>query len=149
MADPLSDQKLKCSKKVVAIAVVLIFYGTIGVLVGLFSVKAFSTIGMFVTNLPQMFRNYGEPILSGIFERLEQAVIQMDPTLLTGLDYVWDQFMQSLLQLVSRLSVTSMELISGIAASLPMLFIKLVLMIISTFLSRRIMTSWLGSAWRR
>lgn len=127
------SRKLKCSRKVVAIVVVFLFYGTIGVFVGLASVKAFSIVGMFVTNLPQVFRSYGEPILSGIFTRLEHAVIQMDPTLLEGLDYVWDQFMQSLLQLVSKLSMTGMELISSIASSLPMLFIKLVLMIISTF----------------
>ena len=127
------SRKLKCSRKIVAIVMVFLFYGTIGVFVGIASVKVFSTVGMFVTNLPQVFRSYGEPILAGIFTRLEHAVIQMDPTLLEGLDYVWDQFMQSLLQLVSKLSVSSMELISGIASSLPMLFIKLVLMIISTF----------------
>lgn len=127
------SRNLRCSRKIVAVVIVFLFYGTIGVFLGLFSVKAFSSVSMFVTNLPIVFRNYGEPILSGIFTDLERAVRQMDPTLLGGLDYVWDQFMQSLLQMVSRLSVSGMELISSIASSLPMLFIKLVLMVISTF----------------
>lgn len=125
--------KMNCSPKITAVLVVLVFYGTIGLFVVLLGIKAFTTAGHFIINLPQLYHIYGEPILTGVFTELENAVKRMDPSLLEGLDYLWEQFMQSLLQLVSRLSVTSMEMISGIASSLPMLFIKLLLMIISTF----------------
>ena len=57
----------------------------------------------------------------------------MDPSLVSTLEDLFNQFTQSLGQMVSGLSVGAMGTISGIASSLPGLFIKLLLMIISTF----------------
>ena len=56
----------------------------------------------------------------------------MDPSLVSTLEDLFNQFTQSLGQMVSGLSVGAMGP-SGIASSLPGLFIKLLLMIISTF----------------
>ena len=71
--------------------------------------------------------------MTDIFERVEQAVAQMDPNLLGTMEYFGQQISQSAGQLVSRLSVGSMELVSNVASSLPMLFIRLLLMVISSF----------------
>ena len=49
------------------------------------------------------------------------------------MEYFGQQISQSAGQLVSRLSVSSMELVSNVASSLPMLFIRLLLMVISSF----------------
>lgn len=57
----------------------------------------------------------------------------MVPSLVSALDELFNQFTQSLGQIVSSLSVGAMVAISGVASSLPGLFIKLLLMIISTF----------------
>ena len=114
---------------------VLIFYGTIGTFLVLASIRAFSFISDLVQQLPQIFRIYVNPVLGDLFVELERALEQADPTILDTVDYLWGQFMQSLRSLVSNLSLSSMEAISGIASSLPMLFIKLVLMVVSTFFS--------------
>ena len=87
--------------------------------------RAFSWISQMVGRLPQIYRSYVEPLMRDIFVNVEERVAQMDPNMLGTLEYVGNQISQSMGQLVSRLSVGSMELISNMASSLPMLFIKL------------------------
>lgn len=126
-------KKTRLSKRAAAVLMVLVFYGTIGLFLVLASIRAFSFVTDLVQQLPQIFRIYVNPVMVDLFDELEQALEQADPSLLDTVDYLWGQFMQSLRSLVSDLSLTSMEAISGIASSLPMLFIKLLLMVISTF----------------
>lgn len=124
--------KTKVPQKAAAVFLVLVFYATIGMLLVMGSIKAFSAATHLVGDLPQMFRSHVVPVLTQLFRELEDAVYRMDPTLLEAVDYLQNHFMQTLGQLVSSLSMDSMQLISSFASSLPMLFIKLVLMIIST-----------------
>lgn len=127
------SEKTRIPKRLVAVFMALIFYGTIGTFLVLASIRAFSFVSDLVQQLPQIFRIYVNPVLGDLFVELERALEQADPTILDTVDYLWGQFMQSLRSLVSNLSLSSMEAISGIASSLPMLFIKLVLMVVSTF----------------
>ena len=126
-------RKTKMPRKLAAILMVLIFYGTIGTFLVLASIRAFSFATDLVQRLPSIFRVYVNPVLTDLFDQLEQALEQADPNILDTVDYLWSQFMQSLRSIVSNLSLTSMEAISNVASSLPMLFIKLLLMVISTF----------------
>ena len=126
-------RKTKMPRKLAAILMVLIFYGTIGTFLVLASIRAFSIATDLVQRLPSIFRIYVNPVLTDLFDQLEQALEQADPNILDTVDYLWSQFMQSLRSIVSNLSLTSMEAISNVASSLPMLFIKLLLMVISTF----------------
>ena len=126
-------RKTKMPRKLAAILMVLIFYGTIGTFLVLASIRAFSFATDLVQRLPSIFRIYVNPVLTDLFDQLEQALEQADPNILDTVDYLWSQFMQSLRSIVSNLSLTSMEAISNVASSLPMLFIKLLLMVISTF----------------
>lgn len=130
--DFLAD-KTRLSRKVSAILIVLIFYVTIGTLLVLGSIRAFSYVSDLVQRLPQIYLRYVSPVMTDLFDELEHALSQVDPSILETVDYLWDQLMQSLRSLVSGLSLSSMEVISDFASSLPMLFIRLVLMVISTF----------------
>lgn len=125
--------KTTLSRKVSAILIVLIFYVTIGTLLVLGSIRAFSYVSDLVQRLPQIYLRYVSPVMTDLFDELEHALSQVDPSILETVDYLWDQLMQSLRSLVSGLSLSSMEVISDFASSLPMLFIRLVLMVISTF----------------
>lgn len=125
--------KARLPRKISAILVVLIFYVTIGTLLVLGSIRAFSYVSDLVQRLPDIYLRYVNPVLTDLFGQLEHALMQADPSILDTVDYLWEQLMQSLRGIVSDLSLTSMDIISNIASSLPMLFIRLVLMIISTF----------------
>ena len=124
---------LAAKTRLSAILIVLIFYVTIGTLLVLGSIRAFSYVSDLVQRLPQIYLRYVSPVMTDLFDELEHALSQVDPSILETVDYLWDQLMQSLRSLVSGLSLSSMEVISDFASSLPMLFIRLVLMVISTF----------------
>ena len=125
--------KLRLNRKLVAVAVVLVFYCTIGLMITLLGMKAFSATKDLVLDLPTIYNAHFEPMLIGMFNNMEESILSMDDSLIATLEELSDQMLQSLGQMVSGLSVGVMSAISGFASSLPVLFIKLLLMIISTF----------------
>lgn len=127
------SRKLHLPRKPVAILLVLVFYSTIGLLLSLLGIRAFSSSRDLVLNLPQIYAAHVEPVLTSIFKNIEQSLKNMDPSLVSTLEELFNQFIQSLGQMVSSLSMGAMGFISGVASSLPGLFVKLLLMIISTF----------------
>lgn len=125
--------RLPLSRKVCAILVVLLFYSTIGLLLVLLSVRLLAGMEDLLRDLPAFYAARIEPALTDIFDSAEQSVLLMDPSLIAALEEVGSQFVQAVGKLVSDLSVGAMGVVSGMASSLPGLFIKLILMIISTF----------------
>lgn len=119
--------------KTTAILVVTLFYCTIGVLISLLSVRAFASVRDFVGNLPEIYGHYVEPLLTGFFNSFEQSVVHLDTSLLETFDELEGQFVQSVGQMVSNLSIEAMGLVSGAATSLPGFFINLLLVIVSTY----------------
>ena len=103
------SEKTRLPMRLVAVFMVLIFYGTIGTFLVLASIRAFSFVSDLVQQLPQIFRIYVNPVLGDLFVELERALEQADPTILDTVDYLWGQFMQSLRSLVSNLSLSSMH----------------------------------------
>lgn len=126
-------RKLHIPKKIVAILLVLIFYCTIGVLLALLAIRALAACESLFGSLPSLYASHVEPLLASLFSSLESLVQRMDPELVSVLEDMTAQFTKSLGQMVSSLSMGAVGLISNWASSLPGLFIKLLLMIISTF----------------
>ena len=128
-----ASHKLPNSRKAAAIALVLVFYCTIGLLLALLGIKAFSAAGDFLRGLPGFYTARVEPVLMSIFSGIEQSVLSIDESLIASMEQLWGQFVDSLGQLVSSLSAGTISVLYSLAGSLPGLFIKLLLMIISTF----------------
>lgn len=127
------SKKLHINRKVTAIVLVLLFYSTIGLLLVLLGIKAYSAANTLIEKLPDIYSAHVEPVLMGIFAGIEESVLSMDAALVTALEDMWGQLVQSLGQLVSGISMKAMGTVSSLASSLPGLFIKLLLMVISTF----------------
>ncbi len=125
--------KLKLPRKLIAILLVILFYGTIGTLLTLLVIRAISSVTTLVQNLPWIFRDYIVPLLTSISANLEDSILRLDPRLLDTLESLSEHLIQSLGQLASSISLGSMSFLSSLASSLPMLFIKMLLMVISTF----------------
>lgn len=119
--------------KPVAVLLVLLFYCTIGVLISLAGVKILSIIADFVSGLPPLYADKIVPSLSSFFGEIEEAVSRMDPTLIPVLNDLFTQLIQSIGEMVSDLSVKIVSLVSGYASSLPVFFIRILIMVISTF----------------
>ena len=124
---------LHVPQKLMAFLLVLLFYSTIGLLLALTGIRLFSAVGDLVSRLPALYTVYVLPMLNRIFDSVEQLITNMDDELVQTIHNMSNQFLSTLGQEVSGLSVRVMGMLSNVASSLPGLFIKLLLMIISTF----------------
>lgn len=125
--------KFKLPYKPIVLLFVLVFYSTIAVLIVLLGVKIVSSAAGFISNLPSIYTSQIEPSLSLFFNKIEHAVSRMDPAFVETLNNSFTEFIRSLGELITGLSVKALGIISGYATSLPILFVKILLMIISTF----------------
>lgn len=126
-------KKTKFPYKWTAMGVVLIFYSTIGLVISLIVLKVFSKLVSFVNRAPVLYKVHVAPMLEDIILTIEQSVISMDASLLTTLEEMLQQFIQSVGEILTGFSVNAMGLVSSITSSLPGIFVKIVVMIIATF----------------
>lgn len=127
------SKKTKLPYKPVALFLVLLFYCTAGILMVLLGTKVVTSLASFVSQLPTLYTTQIEPDLSAFFSRIELAVYKMDPDIVTSLNDMFSRLVESLGSLITNLSFKTVGALSGYATSVPVLFIKLLLMIISTF----------------
>lgn len=126
-------RKTKLPYKLVALLLVLVFYGTVGILISMVGIKLITSATEIVSAFPGIYTNEIDPLLRSIFGDIEQLIFKMDSELIATFNEMFSQFVQSLGELVTDLSVTMVGALSGFATSLPGLLIKILLMIISTF----------------
>lgn len=124
---------LKGRRKAAAILIVALFYILIGGLLTLLGVKIVSAMQSFLQVVPTLYKEYVEVLLTDSFNEIERTVRAMDPALFMWVSQMEEQIMQSLGKLVSSISIGTMNAISEFAVFVPSFFIKMVLMIISTF----------------
>ena len=126
-------RKLHMPRRWAAILVLLIFYSTAGILVSLAAIKILSEIVTLVGSIPDIYENLISPAMNTLMEKIEQSFLGMDSSLAAALEQMLEQFVASIGDILSSLSMSVMGMVSGITSSLPGLFIKIVLLIISTF----------------
>ena len=124
---------LHLPKSLVAVLLVVLAYGVIGLVLTLVGLRVTATVGGVVDLIPGFYTGYLLPTLSDLTVWLENLLAGADPMVLSALEEAQSQLIQMLGQLVSSLSLWLTSLVSSTAASLPGLFIRLLLMVISTF----------------
>lgn len=129
----LLHHKLSVPYKGAAVIVVLLFYAIIGSLLVLASIKAASWLADTIANLPTMYQTHAKPFLQEVSTNLERIFRDLDPDVMSVMEDLGEQLINSTGSLISSLSGSAVGALSGAASSLPGLFIQLVLMIISTF----------------
>ncbi len=128
-----TSKRLGLKYKATALLMVLLFYCTVGLLIAFLAVRAFAGIRAIIEYLPHMYMTHLEPTLTDLFIGFENLVYRMDTSLFALIQGFDDQFMQWLASFISSFSATAVSAASNLAASIPGLFIKIVLMVISTF----------------
>ncbi len=118
--------------KISALIMVVFFYCTIGLLIGLAIVKGFVGIRSAVGFIPMLYSTYIETALTEVLIKFETIAYDMDINLFAALEGINDQLMERLGNFISDFSTWAVGFVSNVATSIPGLFIKLVLMIIGT-----------------
>lgn len=123
---------LHAPKGLVAVLLVVLTYGTIGLLLALAGIRITATITSLVQQIPSLYSAYILPELTDFFAWLEELLAKLDPSLMSALQELQSQLLNMLWQLVSSLSVVLVGGVS-IATSFATSLIRLLLMVISTF----------------
>ena len=127
---------LHAPKGLVAVLLVVLTYGTIGLLLALAGIRITATITSVVQQIPSLYSAYILPELTDFFAWLEELLAKLDPSLMSALQELQSQLLNMLWQLVSSLSVVlvgGVSMATSFATSLPGFLIRLLLMVISTF----------------
>lgn len=125
--------KLKIPYKIVAILLVLIFYLIIGLLLVIIGVKLFSTILDLIYKLPSIYYSHILPSLELGFNKIEDLILQVDPTYLESVNDIFNQTVRGLGQSITSISMKTVTFLSVKASSLPALFVRILITLISTF----------------
>lgn len=128
------SRKIRIPRKMISFLLVLIFYCTAGVVIALLGVKLVSAISSVLSALPTIYENQLGPFLMATLDSIQRTVYRIDPNLAEAiLAESFHQFVSSLGENVTNISLSLVGSLSNIASSLPVFFIKILLMIISTF----------------
>ena len=120
-------------RRLVAVIIVLLFFGVVGLLTTLFCIQLVAAITNAAEAVPQLYYSQLQPFFLEVYYTLEALLLEMDPTTQATIQEAATQLLQILTRLASSISLAVMSFASGAATSLPGIFIGLVLMIISTF----------------
>lgn len=129
----LLNRRLNIPYKGAAVLVVLLFFGIIGTGVVLAGVKAVNWLVATINLLPTMYTTHALPFFEEVTLNLERIFRDMDPDVMAAMENLGTQLVDSAGNMISSLSSKAVGALSGAATSLPGAFLKLVLMIITTF----------------
>ena len=127
------SKHLHISYKLIVTLLLFLLYGSAGLLIVRTAVKLISFIGSVMSGLPALYTSYIQPVFTELFDTIEYSVFPLDASLLAALEEMEQQLIQSAGNIVSRLSFGAMGSISGLASSLPGIFLRILLTIISSF----------------
>lgn len=126
-------EKMGISKKPVNIVLVLVFYGTIGVLAGVLAIKMAAWIQQIFIALPDIYKTQIGPALFSISDVLENTIKQVDPSFVDIVNNNFNQIVSQLGETVSKFSLTFVGALSNKISFIPAIFVKTLILIISTF----------------
>lgn len=125
-------RKLKLKKKLCALMCALLFFVALAAFISWGGIELVTGIHKLFINLPQFYNNTVEPMLMNVFKDLESMKVWKELNLIELLKNLETQLMDALGGLATSISTKAIGMVTGFAASLPMLFIKTVLFIVGT-----------------
>jgi len=126
------SRAVHCRHKYFRLGLILLIYGLIGLLITWLAAKSVSAVSGFVRWLPQVYELKLLPLAQLAYNWFTATMEQLDPTLINALKIVLDSVISSLKNLVSYLSGSAVELVSGLATGIPSLIFSMLAMIFST-----------------
>jgi len=125
--------RLPVSPRLTAALVMFAFYGLAAAVISLVGVEAVTGLRNLIIDLPEIYARHIEPVIVDTFKSIELTVLHANIDLYQILRDFEIQAVSSAGEMVSGLSGKAMAAIGSFAYSIPGLFIKLVLLIISSF----------------
>lgn len=126
------SDKTRCSHRLYRIGLTILVYGIMGLLLFFLGAKIISAVTHIVKWLPELYENKLHPFVTQIYHFCLQSIQSLDPNLVAALKMVVDSILSALKNLISYLSGSAVDLVSGVATGVPNLILSLLAMIFST-----------------
>ena len=124
--------KLKINTRIASVILVILFYGTIGVIVIWMLVEIVSFAADKVKNLPQFFQTQISPFLVTLFDEIQELLHNFDPEMAIDFDATANSLISSLGSAVMNLSGKVVGSLTNLAVSVPTFLLNIVIMVIAT-----------------
>lgn len=128
----LAVKKLRFNRKATSAIVVILFYGTIGLLVVLLVIKLVSYIGYAVGRLPEFFNQTVAPALGAAGEKISELLSRFDIDGDLSTDINPAKVISSLSSMITDFSGKAVAFVGSYATSIPALLLNIVITVIST-----------------
>ena len=116
----------------VRLALVLLVYGTIGVLVALIAIKGFTLISGLVNWLPNLYKHKFEPAIEVTYQWVTESIGQLDPAMQNAVASLSNSLVSAFNSLFSSVSGYAVDFVSGMVTGVPSLVLSTLAMIFST-----------------
>lgn len=123
------NSKTRIKRSLVAILILIIFYGIIGFFIFLIGFKIVDSIGDLFTKLPTLYKDSLLPALQSLVDKIKNYV----PGLEEPIEDFMNDISKSIFTFLTNASTTIAVTITSIAGQLPSLLIKLIFTIVSSF----------------
>lgn len=126
-------KKTRIPVKISGLLVLIVFYAVFFSLILYAGTQIFSSVREFVPRLPSLYSAQLLPAINTLSDLAENALSQFDPAFVAGVEYMFQQLTVSLEELITTLSSWMMQVASNLILGMPSFFIRLLLMVISSF----------------
>ncbi len=124
--------KLKFNTRIASVLLVILFYGTIGVLVIWLLIELVSFVADKAMYLPQFFQTQVRPFLDQLFNEIQQMLHNFDPEMAIDFDDTANSLIASIGSTILDFSGTLATKLTGFAVSVPTFLLNIVIMVIAT-----------------
>ena len=128
----LLNTKLKINKRMLSVVLVILFYGTIGVVVIWLLVEIVSFATDKIKDLPAFFQLQVRPFLSNLFDEIQDMIYNLDPEMAIDFDATANSLLSSLGSTVMSISGSIVSKLTDFAVSVPSFLLNIVIMVIAT-----------------
>lgn len=128
----LLNTKLKINKRILSVVLVILFYGTIGVITIWFLVEIVSFATDKIKDLPSFFQSQVRPFLTKVFDEIQNILHNLDPEIAIDFDTTANSLLSSLGSTVMQISGTVVGKLTDFAVTVPSFLLNIIIMIIAT-----------------
>ena len=124
--------KLKMNTRIISVILVILFYGTIGVLVIWLLIELVSLLADRFQDLPAFYQNQIRPFLATLFAEIQKMLHNFDPEMALDFDTSANSLLSSLGSTVMSVSGQFVGKLTDIAVSVPSFLLNIVIMVVAT-----------------
>lgn len=120
-------------KKPFAIFLCAVFYIVLAYLLVNFGWQLAQKVGDLIARVPALFETQIAPVLWMLYDRIQELATEVDPSLATEINAIFNEAMQNMRVYVTEYSMRGVGLLTNTLTALPGLFISVLITVISTF----------------